>query len=103
MKSASTHLKMLAAAAALLCGSVVLGAGSAGTRWTADEPAWGFENDRNQAEHTEIDVTRLFPDAPHGVDPVVTGPVSDEFRRQQEAAGCEKAVWPDIPAICFPG
>ena len=102
MKSASTHFKMLAAAAALLCGSVVLGAGIAGTRWTADEPAWGLETDRNQAEHTEIDVTRLFPDAPHGVDPVVTGPVSASFRQQQAEAGCDKAVWPKIPAACYP-
>lgn len=102
MKSAPTHFKTLMAAAALLCGSVVLGAGIAGTR-SADEAVRGFEAEPSKIEREEIDVTRLFPHAPHGVDPVVTGPVSDEFRRQQEEAGCADAIWPNIPAICFPG
>lgn len=44
----------------------------------------------------------MFPDAPDGVDPVVTGPVSAEFRGRQKALGCDKAVWPDIPAACYP-
>ncbi|MEO9614074.1 MAG: hypothetical protein ABJG86_14150 [Nitratireductor sp.] len=36
------------------------------------------------------------------VDPVVTGPVSDDFRRRRAALGCDDAVWPDIPKACFP-
>lgn len=49
------------------------------------------------------DASLLFPDAPHGVDPVVTGPVSKAFRQRQKQAGCEAAVWPRIPAPCYPG
>lgn len=44
----------------------------------------------------------MFADAPDGVDPVVTGPVSVSFRQKQNDAGCDKAVWPDIPAVCYP-
>ncbi len=36
------------------------------------------------------------------VDPVVTGPISDEFKRRRAALGCDEAVWPDIPKACFP-
>lgn len=45
----------------------------------------------------------MFPDAPYGVDPVVTGPVSDAFRSRQIIAGCDDANWPDVPAVCYPG
>ena len=45
---------------------------------------------------------QLFADAPDGVDPVVTGPVSAAFRQRQEAAGCDSTVWPKIPAVCYP-
>jgi hypothetical protein len=48
------------------------------------------------------DAAQLFADAPDGVDPVVTGPVSASFRQQQAEAGCDKAVWPNIPASCYP-
>jgi len=44
----------------------------------------------------------LFPDAPDGVDPMVTGPVSAAFRQRQADAGCDKAVWPNVPAACYP-
>lgn len=36
------------------------------------------------------------------VDPVITGPVSPQYRRQRDAAGCDQAAWPHIPAVCFP-
>lgn len=36
------------------------------------------------------------------VDPVITGPVSPGYKRQRDAARCDEAVWPHIPAICFP-
>jgi len=49
------------------------------------------------------DAQRMFADAPYGVDPVVTGPRSAPFRQQQQLAGCDKAVWPDIPIACYPG
>ena len=37
---------------------------------------------------------QLFADAPDGVDPVVTGPVSASFKQKQQVAGCDSAVWP---------
>ena len=45
---------------------------------------------------------QMFADAPDGVDPVVTGPVSTAFKQRQKAANCDNAVWPNIPAICYP-
>lgn len=45
---------------------------------------------------------QMFADAPDGVDPVVTGPVSTAFKQRQKAANCDNAVWPKIPAICYP-
>ena len=44
----------------------------------------------------------LYPDAPDGVDPVVTGPVSVSFKQRQADAGCDKAVWPNVPTACYP-
>lgn len=48
------------------------------------------------------DVAQRFADAPYGVDPVVTGPVSTAFKQQREAANCDNAVWPNVPAACYP-
>jgi hypothetical protein len=48
------------------------------------------------------DVAQRFEDAPYGVDPMVSGPVSTAFRQTQRAAGCDSAVWPNIPAVCYP-
>jgi hypothetical protein len=45
---------------------------------------------------------QMFADAPDGVDPVVTGPVSTAFKQRQKAANCDNAVWPKIPAACYP-
>ncbi|BCG92231.1 hypothetical protein [Mesorhizobium sp. 131-2-1] len=45
---------------------------------------------------------QMFADAPDGVDPVVTGPVSAAFKQRQKDAGCDSAVWPKIPAVCYP-
>lgn len=48
------------------------------------------------------DAAQMFADAPDGVDPIVTGPVSAAFRQKQADTGCDKAVWPNIPASCYP-
>jgi hypothetical protein len=48
------------------------------------------------------DAQQLFADAPDGVDSMVTGPVSASFRQKQADLGCAKAVWPDVPAACYP-
>lgn len=43
-----------------------------------------------------------FPDAPYGVDPVVTGPRSAALATRQEGAACVDAAWPNIPVDCYP-
>jgi hypothetical protein len=43
-----------------------------------------------------------FADAPDGVDPVVTGPVSAAFKSVRKAAGCDAATWPNVPMPCYP-
>lgn len=40
--------------------------------------------------------------AEFGIDPMVTGPVSEEFRQRQAALRCHEARWPNIPAGCYP-
>ncbi|TPK46159.1 hypothetical protein FJ492_08740 [Mesorhizobium sp. B2-5-4] len=45
---------------------------------------------------------QAFADAPDGVDPVVTGPVSAAFKQRQASANCDAAVWPNIPMVCYP-
>jgi hypothetical protein len=45
---------------------------------------------------------QMFADAPDGVDPIVTGPVSASFKQRQKDANCDTAVWPKIPATCYP-
>ncbi|HEY6629921.1 MAG TPA: hypothetical protein VIZ90_00580 [Rhizobiaceae bacterium] len=42
-----------------------------------------------------------FPDAPYGVDPMVTGPTSVAFKTGQARNGCDAAVWPNIPLACY--
>jgi hypothetical protein len=61
------------------------------------------ENIARTAVSSDDDASALFQDASFGVDPVVTGPVSKSFREQQKANNCDKAVWPKIPAACYPG
>jgi hypothetical protein len=44
----------------------------------------------------------VYADAPFGVDPMVTGPVSKGFETRRQMAGCDLARWPDIPLACYP-
>jgi hypothetical protein len=74
--------------------AVMLAAGGARSAATRAAPAF------DQA--AEPTAAKAFADAPDGVDPMVTGPVSATFRQRQEAAGCSEAVWPDIPMACYP-
>ncbi|MEW9805905.1 hypothetical protein ABUE31_07920 [Mesorhizobium sp. ZMM04-5] len=48
------------------------------------------------------DAQEAYPDAPYGVDPMVTGPTSTAFGKRQDAAGCAQAKWPDVPLACYP-
>lgn len=60
------------------------------------------DDDGPRERQWPVEQAGLFPDAPYGVDPVVTGPVSAKFRQTREAFGCDRAVWPNIPAACYP-
>lgn len=95
--------KSLARATALAAGSLALLSAFALTASGAYGPG---APDTTVQEQKKVAVataaTVLFPDAPYGVDPMVTGPVSAEFRARQQAAGCAAAEWPDIPATCYP-
>ena len=71
--------------------------------------AYGPQQDTRRLallEHREVAATTpaamMFADAPDGVDPMVTGPVSAEFRARQKTAGCATAEWPNVPVACYP-
>ncbi|WP_246675421.1 hypothetical protein [Mesorhizobium sp. B2-3-4] len=49
-----------------------------------------------------VSAQQVYADAPDGVDPVVTGPVSTAFKQRQASANCDTAVWPNIPMVCYP-
>jgi hypothetical protein len=55
-----------------------------------------------QGEQAAAALQDEFADAPFGVDPTVTGPVTTAFRERQKQAGCDSAEWPNIPRICYP-
>ncbi|RWL13015.1 MAG: hypothetical protein EOR45_02970 [Mesorhizobium sp.] len=75
--------------------AVLLAAGVAQSAARSKEALPALPSETRTAE-------QLFADAPDGVDPVVTGPVSAAFKQRQEAANCDRAVWPNIPAVCYP-
>ncbi|RWK64275.1 hypothetical protein [Mesorhizobium sp.] len=75
--------------------AVLLAVGAAQSAATLKETRPALPSDARTAE-------QLFADAPDGVDPVVTGPVSAAFKQRQEAGNCDSAVWPEIPTVCYP-
>jgi len=77
---------------ALAAVAVMLAAGGARSAAT--------HGDQPRIAPTEAE--QLFADAPDGVDPMTTGPVSAAFKTRQAEAGCADAVWPNIPAACYP-
>jgi len=50
----------------------------------------------------QTEAEEAFSDAPYGVDPMVTGPTSASFKKQQADNGCAKVAWPDVPLDCYP-
>ncbi|UVC16585.1 hypothetical protein [Mesorhizobium onobrychidis] len=92
MSNTGTRYRPILAWAAL---AVVLAAGAAQSAATLKEAPPALPSDTRSAE-------QLFADAPDGVDPVVTGPVSAAFKQRQEAANCDSAIWPQIPTVCYP-
>jgi hypothetical protein len=87
-----TRLRQIQAWAAL---AVVLAVGAAQSAAAALKEARPAPPSHQTAE-------QLFADAPDGVDPMVTGPVSAAFKQRQKTANCDSAVWPKIPAVCYP-
>ena len=75
--------------------AVLLAANAAQSAATQKEARTALSADAPSAE-------QVFADAPDGVDPMVTGPVSAAFKQRQDAANCDSAVWPNIPMVCYP-
>ncbi|MFI0845095.1 hypothetical protein [Mesorhizobium sp. IMUNJ 23232] len=92
-----------AGAVALVLSAAAITAGSASPSGS-DIPVAPLQEDFGNVDASpdSADVTQRFADAPYGVDPVVTGPVSTAFKQQREAANCDNAVWPNVPAACYP-
>ena len=92
--------------AALAAGSAAIVAAFALTASGAYGPQPQDARGLALAEYREVAAATpaalMFPDAPDGVDAIVTGPVSAEFRARQKAAGCETAQWPNVPVVCYP-
>ena len=88
--------------AALAAGSAAIVAAFALTASGAYGPQPQDARGLALAEYREVPAALMFPDAPDGVDAIVTGPVSAEFRARQKAAGCETAQWPNVPVVCYP-
>jgi hypothetical protein len=62
----------------------------------------GTRDVERPAVQSDTAVEQAFPDAPYGVDPMVTGPTSASLEERQSAARCAEAVWPNIPLDCYP-
>jgi hypothetical protein len=60
------------------------------------------DTERPATQSSKTPAEQAFPDAPHGVDPMVTGPASASLEERQSAARCAEAVWPNIPLDCYP-
>jgi len=104
MKSVPTRsFRILAGAAILIgCASAVALAATQ-VREPARASVAGTDMpfpDRPAASKTMAELE--FPDAPYGVDPMVTGPRSASLQARQDLAGCADAVWPNIPVACYP-
>jgi hypothetical protein len=81
-------------AAATLIGAAALMMTPVSARTPVEDAPLGWQPDPEPEE--------LFADAEFGVDPMVTGPVTQEFRALQARLGCLEAKWPNIPAACYP-
>ena len=92
MTTSKIKLLCIFVAASVSAAGAIGVAHSMGTR-EAERPAM-------QSSHTAAE--KAFPDAPHGVDPMVTGPASASLEERQSAARCAEAVWPNIPLDCYP-
>ena len=88
--------RLTALAAATTVVTLALGLNAVGALGSAeDRQGEGASTGQTVAE-------LMFPDAPYGVDPMPTGPVSAKLRQRRAVLECDGAVWPDIPAACYP-
>lgn len=96
-------VKIAAAGTACACiglAALVVSPGNAASIERRDNLTIG---DRASEGDTEmVGLQDRFPDAPYGVDPIVTGPVSTAFAQKRKALACDDAVWPRVPAGCYP-
>lgn len=67
-----------------------------------DAPGLALARQAAPVEDAAGQPEQRFADAPYGVDPVVTGPVSESFKQRRAALGCDQADWPTAPAGCYP-
>ncbi|HTV67519.1 MAG TPA: hypothetical protein VMF90_03185 [Rhizobiaceae bacterium] len=88
------------AAASLACVGAIALAATEGVGPTKGEIAAPIPATPYTGEETLAELA--FPDAPYGVDPVVTGPKSVALTARQDALGCAEAVWPKMPVDCYP-
>ena len=96
--SARTRFVPLGLAASVMLVSLSFSAPGVQTRGVQPYPPGSeipVDPDRTAAQN-------LYPDAPDGVDPITTGPVSQELRDRRKAARCDDARWPNIPVACYP-
>ncbi len=59
-------------------------------------------NDAREAAPPQVETSDEWNPDLAWVDPVITGPVSEEYARIRDKAACDEAVWPDVPKVCFP-
>lgn len=101
MKTIGRHIAQITSVAGIAAvGLVAFGLSATTARAPVEQP---FPTIAMQPlPPAEPTVQEMFADAPDGVDSMVTGPVSVQFKAQQQAAGCRDAVWPNVPRACFP-
>ena len=81
--------------------AAIVAAGAVGAAWAGYSKGPRLMDQRT----VWLDATaaeQAFPDAPAGVDPTVTGPISASFKKRQTESGCAEAAWPNIPLDCYP-
>jgi hypothetical protein len=91
------------AAILAIWGAATLTSSAAPARPETVTPRAGVMQDESRnARRSRSDAEQRFDSAFYGVDPIVTGPVSAAFKERQKKAHCAEAVWPNIPAACYP-
>jgi hypothetical protein len=95
MTRSDSLIRLLAAATLIGAAALML------TPVSARTPAQDFPSAQD-GTNFQPDAEEEFADAEFGVDPMVTGPTTQQFRERQARLGCLEAKWPNIPAACYP-